>query len=90
MDWRIFFTTFWMIFITEMGDKTQLTNLSMTAKSKMPAVVFSASILGYAAATLLAVVFGGFLYKYVPQQYIQTASGCLFIVIGVLIVFKIL
>lgn len=90
MDWKIFFTTFWMIFVTEMGDKTQLTNLSLTAKSKLPIVVFSASILGYAVATLLAIIFGGVLFRYVPQHYIQIASGCLFVVIGILILFGIL
>ena len=90
MDWKIFFTSFWMIFLTEMGDKTQLTNLTLTAKSKMPVVVFSASILGYAMATLLAILVGGVLFKYVPQHYIRIASGCLFIVIGLLILFGIL
>lgn len=90
MDWKIFFTSFWMIFVTEMGDKTQLTNLSLTAKSKLPIVVFSASILGYASATLLAILLGGVLFKYIPQHYIQTASGCLFVAIGVLILLGIL
>ena len=89
MSWKIFFTTFWMIFITEMGDKTQLTNLSMVSKSKMPLVVFGASLLGYALATLVAILFGGFVYKHVPQNYIQIGSGCLFIVIGILILLKI-
>ena len=90
MDWKIFFTSFWMIFLTEMGDKTQLANLSLTAESKKPAVVFSASILGYAMATLFAVLVGGILFKYVPQHYIRIASGCLFVVIGFLILFGIL
>ncbi|MFA5780402.1 MAG: TMEM165/GDT1 family protein [Elusimicrobiota bacterium] len=90
MDWKIFFTSFWMIFVTEMGDKTQLTNLSLTAESKQPLIVFTASVLGYAAATLLAIVFGGVLFKYVPQHYIQIASGSLFVVIGILILFGIL
>lgn len=90
MAWKFFFTSFCMIFLTEMGDKTQLTNLSLTAKSKLPVVVFFASVLGYAAATLLAIIFGGVLFKYVPQHYIQIASGCLFVVIGVLILLGIL
>jgi putative Ca2+/H+ antiporter (TMEM165/GDT1 family) len=90
MDWKIFFTSFGMIFLTEMGDKTQLTNLSLVSKSKMPYLVFCASILGYALATFVAIVFGEVIYKLVPQHYIQIASGCLFVIIGVLILFGVL
>jgi len=74
-----------MIFITEMGDKTQLTNLSLVSKSKMPYIVFFASVLGYSLATICAVIFGEILYKHVPQNYIEIGSGCLFIIIGILI-----
>ncbi|OGS43515.1 MAG: hypothetical protein A2539_02625 [Elusimicrobia bacterium RIFOXYD2_FULL_34_15] len=90
MDWKIIFTSFWMIFITEMGDKTQLTNLSLTAKSRMPVQVFFSSVAGYSLATLFAIVFGGILFKYIPQHYIQIASGCLFIIIGCLMLFRII
>ena len=90
MDWKIFFTTFGMIFVTEMGDKTQLTNLSLVSKSKMPYLVFFASVLGYSLATVVAILFGEVLYKNVPQHYIELGSGCLFIVIGILILTGIL
>ncbi|OGS34174.1 MAG: hypothetical protein A2474_07075 [Elusimicrobia bacterium RIFOXYC2_FULL_34_12] len=90
MDWKIIFTSFWMIFITEMGDKTQLTNLSLTAKSKMPLQVFFASVLGYSLATIFAIVIGSIFFKYIPQYYIRIASGCLFIIVGCLILFRII
>ncbi|OQA90895.1 MAG: hypothetical protein BWY26_01307 [Elusimicrobia bacterium ADurb.Bin231] len=90
MDWKIFCTTFWMIFITEMGDKTQLANLSLVSKSKMPWTVLFASISGYALATLVAITVGSVLYKFIPQNYIEIGAGCLFIIMGILMLTGIL
>ena len=34
MDWRVFITTFGVIFLAEMGDKTQLAAMTMAASTK--------------------------------------------------------
>jgi len=34
MDWRVLLTTFGVIFLAEMGDKTQLAAMTMSAQSK--------------------------------------------------------
>jgi len=78
-----------MIFVTEMGDKTQMANLSLVSKSKMPYLVFFSSVLGYSLATLVAVLFGEAVYRRVPQNYIETGSGCLFVIIGILMLTRI-
>ncbi len=36
MDWRILATTFGLIFLAELGDKTQLAAMAMAAESKAP------------------------------------------------------
>ena len=40
MDLRIFLTTFGIIFLAEMGDKTQLAAMTMAADTKKPWAVF--------------------------------------------------
>ena len=45
MDWRVFLTTFGVIFLAEMGDKTQLAAMTMAAQSKKPWAVFFAAAL---------------------------------------------
>ena len=39
---RVLLSTFALLFVAELGDKTQLAVISMTAKHKMPLWVFSA------------------------------------------------
>jgi putative Ca2+/H+ antiporter (TMEM165/GDT1 family) len=39
MDWRLLVTTFAMIFLAEMGDKTQLAAMALSAESKKPLTV---------------------------------------------------
>ena len=86
MDWKIFTATFGTIFLAELGDKTQLANLSLTAKSRSPLTIAIASILAFSIVTIVTITFGALLTKYVRQEYIRFASGILFILIGVLMV----
>lgn len=44
MDWKIFLAAFGTIFLAELGDKTQLANLSLAAKSQSWLSVFIASV----------------------------------------------
>lgn len=83
---RTLIMTFCLVFLAELGDKTQLATMLMAAKSKSIWVVFAGSALALAASSLIGVIAGGFLTKYVPQQYIHIGSGLAFIIIGVLLV----
>ena len=73
-----------MLFLAEMGDKTQLAVISMTSSTKKPWEVFVGASLALIVVTALGIIFGGVLMKYVPENIIHIASGSFFIVIGVL------
>lgn len=85
MEWKIFFATFAAVVLAELGDKTQLVGLNITAESKKPFLVFMGSVSGYAVVTLVTVLIGDTLTKFVRPEYIKYAAGSLFIVIGILI-----
>ncbi len=85
MDWRVFLTTFGVIFLAEMGDKTQLAAMTMSAQSKKPWAVFIASALALTAVSAIGVVVGGVVGNYLPLIWIKRAAAIAFIVIGVLI-----
>jgi len=84
MDWKIFFATFCTIFVAELGDKTQLANLSLAAESGSRISVFSASVAAYGVATLIAVCLGTLLNRSVRPEYLKYGTASLFIVIGLL------
>ncbi|MCG2712946.1 MAG: TMEM165/GDT1 family protein [Candidatus Omnitrophica bacterium] len=84
MDWKIFFATFGTIFLAELGDKTQLANLSLTAKSKSWVCVFSASVCAFALVTLITVFLGNVLGKYLRPDAVRYAGASLFIIVGIL------
>ena len=84
MDWKVFFATFGIVFLAELGDKTQLAGLTLTAKSKMPFVVFLSSVSAYAVVTLITVLIGSSLAKFIRPEYIKYGAASLFIIVGVL------
>ena len=85
MDWKLFFSTFALVFLAELGDKTQLTVLAQSAVHGRLAVCLAAC-LALCASTLLAVLFGGFLSRYVPPRVLHILSGALFILFGLLLI----
>ena len=87
MDLKIMLTTFAMIFLAELGDKTQLAILSFAIKTKSPFSVFVGAGGALLLATILAIVFGGVLLKFIPESYIRYLSGSLFVLFGGLILF---
>lgn len=84
MDWRVILTTFGMIFLAEMGDKTQLAAMTMAAETKRPWAVFIGSSLALVAVSAVGVFVGGVVSHYVPLIWIKRAAAVAFIVIGVL------
>jgi len=80
-------TTFGIIFLAEMGDKTQLAAMTMAADSKKPWAVFIGASLALAAVSLLGVLVGAVVGDYVPLVWVKRVAATAFIVIGVLMLF---
>ncbi len=82
MDFKTVFTTFGMIFLAELGDKTQLATFTFAAESSSRWAVFIGSAGALVVTSLLGVVFGSVIHKLVPPQMIKTGAAVLFIVLG--------
>ena len=84
MDLRVLLTTFGIIFLAEMGDKTQLAAMTMSAQTKKPWAVFIGASLALAAVSAIGVLLGATLGEYIPLVWVKRVAAIAFIVIGVL------
>jgi len=82
MDFKTLFTTFGMVFLAELGDKTQLATFGFAAENKSRIAVFIGSASALVLSSLLAVIIGSVASKLVPAYYVRTGAGVLFIVLG--------
>ncbi len=84
MDWKIFGTAFLTLFLAEIGDKTQLAVVTMSANTDSKVAVFLGASLALVLVSLLAVLAGGFLSQFIPVEWLQRIVAAAFIVIGIL------
>ncbi len=83
MDIKTLLATFSLIFLAELGDKTQFATLCLAAESKSRLAVFLGASLALVSSVLLAVLVGAFLARCFPPYVVKTVAGILFIVMGV-------
>ena len=88
MDLKIIGTTFMTLFLAEMGDKTQLAVLSLTAASKQPLSVFVGAVSALLLVTAVGVLVGEGLTQAIPEAILHKGAALLFILIGVVMLFR--
>jgi putative Ca2+/H+ antiporter (TMEM165/GDT1 family) len=84
MDWRALLTTFGIVFLAEMGDKTQLAALTLAAQTRRPWEVLIGASLALACVSAIGVAAGAALGQYLPLTAIRRAAAVAFIAVGLL------
>ncbi len=85
MDFRVLFASFALVFLAELGDKTQLTALAFTTSTRSPWTVFLGTSLALICTTALAVVLGEALARIVPERYLHIGSAVMFVLVGLVL-----
>lgn len=88
MDWKMLATTFGAVFVAELGDKTQLATLSLSSGNVNRLAVFIGSAGALVCTSLIAVLAGDAITRYVPPIWIRRAAGAIFVVLGLLYLLK--
>ena len=78
----VFLTTFTTVFLAELGDKTQLAALLLSAQSGRPVVVFVGASLALISSSLVGVLLGRWLAKMMPPQQLERLAGILMVALG--------
>ena len=87
MDWKIFASAFATLFLAELGDKTQLAVITMTASTESRFSIFLGASAALVLVTLLGVLVGGVVSEWVPTEWLQRIVAAAFILIGILMLF---
>jgi Ca2+/H+ antiporter, TMEM165/GDT1 family len=88
--WAIFASTFATIFFAEIGDKTQIAILLMTAESHNPWVVFAGAGSALIATSLLGVLLGRWLASRIAPRTLERAAGGILLAISAILLWEVL
>lgn len=84
MNWGAFLTALGVVFVAELGDKTQLAVVTQVCKFRRPWAVFAGASLALALVTVLGAVVGQALGQLVPQDIVRSVAAGAFLLMGML------
>ncbi len=76
------FSTFGLIVLAEMGDKSQLVCMALAARDR-PWPVLLGAVLAFAVLNVIAVIFGAAAARWLPEWLVLLAVGVLFLLFGI-------
>ena len=79
----ILITTFSTIFLADLGDKTQLAKLMLSAQSGRPLIIFIGAALALISTSLLGVLIGRWIANNLPRQNFTVVSGIIMLSLGI-------
>lgn len=84
MDLKLLATVFGVVFLAELGDKTQLATVLFAADASVSRItVFLGASLALVLSSAIGVAAGALVAEYVDPRYLAYAAGSGFIAIGV-------
>jgi Ca2+/H+ antiporter, TMEM165/GDT1 family len=81
-------TTFLMILLAELGDKTQLVTASLAAQHDSLLAVFLGSTIALWSVSLIGIFLGLQLNRFVPRVYLHKGAGILFLAFGAVMLYQ--
>jgi putative Ca2+/H+ antiporter (TMEM165/GDT1 family) len=88
LNLRLIVSTFVMIFLAELGDKTQLSIFALAANRKAFLSVFIGATGALILTTLIAAALGSAIGRLIPEKVIKIAAGAVFIGFGALTLYE--
>ena len=82
----IVIASFSTIFLAELGDKTQLATLMLSAQSGRPIIIFTAAALALISTSLLGVLIGQWIANNLPREKFTVITGIIMLSLGIYLV----
>ncbi len=78
----ILITSFSTIFLAELGDKTQIATLMLSAQSGRPLIIFFGAALALISTSILGVIIGRWIANNFPRKRFTLGAGIIMICLG--------
>ncbi len=88
-SWKVFTSTFVTIFLAELGDKTQMSTLLMSAEFHNPWVIFAGAGTALVLTTLIGVWVGQWLSSRLSPRTLDVAAGVMLALISAWLVWDV-
>lgn len=85
----VFSSTFLTIFLAEMGDKTQLATLLMSAQSQKPWIVFAGAATALIATSLVGVLLGRYLATKLSPKTLDSLAGVTLLFVSAMLLWEV-
>jgi len=82
VNWQVLGSAFFMIFLAELGDKTQISTFAFASESKSPLSVFLGAALALVCSSFIGVVLGGVVGRFVPDRIMKFVAAAVFLGFG--------
>ncbi len=82
MDWQLLAVTFGIVFLSELGDKSQLAAIALSGASENPRAIFVGSAAALVLASFLGVIAGEGVAQILPTPLIKGVAAISFAGLG--------
>lgn len=82
MDWQLLGFSFLTVFLSELGDKSQLAAIALGSSSKSPRAVFFGTAAALLLASLMGVLLGEGVAEVLPTRLLKAIAALGFAVMG--------
>ncbi|MFH1327231.1 MAG: TMEM165/GDT1 family protein [Candidatus Bathyarchaeota archaeon] len=84
LDFTPLLASFAIIAVAELGDKTQLATIVLAARYADPILVFIGVMLAYFALTVIGIIIGFKIARFIPMKKMKAITSAIFILLGIM------
>ncbi|MBD2165350.1 TMEM165/GDT1 family protein [Calothrix sp. FACHB-156] len=83
MDWHLLGLSFITVFLSELGDKSQLAAIALSGRSQSRRAVFFATAVALVLTSLLGALAGGAVAEFLPTRVLKAIAAVGFAILAV-------
>jgi putative Ca2+/H+ antiporter (TMEM165/GDT1 family) len=84
------FGMFSLVFLSELGDKSQIVILALAAESPFPLIVLVGAVVGFLVVNSIGALAGNRVAEHIPLKTVKRSVGVVFLLFGLLVILGIL